>query len=105
MGKNNKKVITYCLYTTNSRFYLQKGSVITKSGAQMEDIEVLRTMVKSFRLIELRNLMLFAGLSKLGRKIELLARALELIQNADEKIVAKIRELSGEMYKGPVGLT
>ena len=40
----------------------------------MADLEVLRSMVKSFRLLELQNLMLFAGKSKLGRKVELQVR-------------------------------
>merc|ERR1711978_382872 len=44
--------------------------------------------------------MLFAGKSKLGRKSELQARAEELITTNDDKIAKKIRELSGEMYKG-----
>ena len=37
----------------------------------MAELEVLRSMVKSFRLLELQSLMLFAGKSKLGRKSEL----------------------------------
>merc|ERR1719419_939932 len=83
----------------------RKSKFIATTGAKMAELEVLRSMVKSFRLIELRNLMLFAGQSKLGRKVELLARALELITSSDDKIAMKIRELSGEMYKGPNALT
>ena len=38
----------------------------------MSEVELLLQTVKSFRLLELQNLMLFAGKSKLGKKSELL---------------------------------
>ena len=37
----------------------------------MTETEVIRSMVLSFRLLELQDLLLFAGKSKLGKKSEL----------------------------------
>jgi len=56
-------------------------------------------MVKAFRMLELQNLMVFAGRSKAGRKNELQARALELVQLKSSDINLKIKELSLSMYK------
>merc|ERR1712088_283239 len=65
----------------------------------MTETEVIRSMVLSFRLLELQDLLLFAGKSKLGKKSELQNRALELITKSDKKLFNKIRDLSNAMYK------
>ena len=45
----------------------------------MTETEVIRSMVLSFRLLELQTLLLFAGKSKLGKKNELQVREIDEI--------------------------
>ena len=55
--------------------------------------DVLRNMIMTFRVSELQMLLGFAGRNKNGKKHELQARALELVQIRSTPMQAKIREL------------
>jgi len=59
----------------------------------------LKHMIISFRNQELQTLLSFAGLSKVGRKPELLTRALELLKRPNPQIQLKIQEL----YRTTIG--
>merc|ERR1712142_801132 len=65
----------------------------------MADIAELKHMIISFRNTELQTLLQFAGRSKVGRKQELLTRALELLKNLNPQVQLKIQEL----YRVTVG--
>jgi len=60
--------------------------------------EKLQQQVYGFRISELQQLMVFAGRSKAGRKIDLRSRALELVKLNSSDISLKIKELSDAMY-------
>ncbi|CAG7822729.1 unnamed protein product [Allacma fusca] len=53
----------------------------------------LRNMVMAFRVTELQSLLGYAGCCRTGRKIDLQARALDLVRSKQSHVVTKIREL------------
>ena len=57
----------------------------------MADIAELKHMIISFRNTELQTLLQYAGRSKVGRKQELLTRALELLKNLNPQVQLKIQ--------------
>ena len=59
----------------------------------MADVAELKHMIISFRNAELQTLLQFAGRSKVGRKQELLTRALELLKNLNPQVQLKIQVL------------
>jgi hypothetical protein len=63
------------------------------------DNEKYRNMVHAFRMSELQTLMVFAGRSKTGKKVDLLERAERLVKLNSPDINLKIKELSAAMYK------
>merc|ERR1712168_1515317 len=65
----------------------------------MADLAEMKHMIISFRNSELQTLLQFAGRSKVGRKQELLTRALELLKTLNPQVQLKIQEL----YRVTVG--
>ncbi|KAL0281288.1 UNVERIFIED_CONTAM: hypothetical protein PYX00_002321 [Menopon gallinae] len=59
----------------------------------MADEEELKAMILSFRVSELHMLLSFAGRSRSGRKSELQARAIELLQIGSYPVILKIKNL------------
>jgi len=63
------------------------------------ETDTCRQMVHAFRMSELQTLMIFAGRSKTGRKVDLVERAVKLVELNSPDINLKIKELSAAMYK------
>ena len=61
--------------------------------ASVQDQDVLRNMILTFRVTDLQMLLGFAGRNKKGKKHELQARALALVKIRSTPMQAKIREL------------
>jgi len=61
--------------------------------ASVQDQDVLRDMILTFRVTDLQMLLGFAGRNKNGKKHELQARALALVKIRSTPMQAKIREL------------
>jgi len=61
--------------------------------ASVQDQDVLRNMILTFRVTDLQMLLGFAGRNKNGKKHELQARALALVKIRSTPMQAKIREL------------
>ena len=64
----------------------------------MADIAELKHMIISFRNTELQTLLQFAGRSKVGRKNELLIRALELLKNINPQVQLKIQVRESRLF-------
>ncbi|KAM6232438.1 LOW QUALITY PROTEIN: E3 SUMO-protein ligase PIAS2-like [Porphyrio hochstetteri] len=65
----------------------------------MADFDELRNMVSSFRVSDLQVLLQFAGLSRSGRKHDLLMRALDLLKSGCSPAVqTKVKELYRHRY-------
>jgi len=59
--------------------------------ASVQDQDVLRNMILTFRVTDLQMLLGFAGRNKNGKKHELQARALALVKIRSTPMQAKIR--------------
>ena len=59
----------------------------------------LQSLVSAFRMSELQALLAFAGKSKAGKKSELQARAMKLVNKNLSDVNMKIQELSNSMYR------
>jgi hypothetical protein len=56
-------------------------------------LSLLQNMVLNFRVSELQMLLGFAGCNKSGKKTELQARAVELLQSRSTPVRKKIKDL------------
>ena len=62
------------------------------------DLEAQRSIVLSFRIQELHQLLTYGGMSKSGNKPTLQKRALEMVESSrDPNMLTKIQELSRQV--------